>query len=117
MKKHAKYAKSSRSRFSQSTGRCSQNAPAKRKAREAPSKKGLSLPPGRANWSGSHGILPTGLFRHSQKAPRRSNDQNFREATLAKLKIIKGSLEEILPSYEKLRSVCVQVRDAKRSIG
>ena len=29
--------------------------------------------------------------------------------------IIKGSLEEILPSYEKLRSVCVQVRDAKRS--
>ena len=29
--------------------------------------------------------------------------------------IIKGSLEEILPSYEKLRSVCVHVRDAKRS--
>ena len=29
--------------------------------------------------------------------------------------VIKGSLEEILPSYEKLRSVCVQVRDAKRS--
>ena len=29
--------------------------------------------------------------------------------------MIKGSLEEILPSYEKLRSVCVQVRDAKRS--
>ena len=28
--------------------------------------------------------------------------------------IIKGSLEEILPSYEKLRSVCVQVHDAKR---
>ena len=28
---------------------------------------------------------------------------------------VKGSLEEILPSYEKLRSVCVQVRDAKRS--
>ena len=29
--------------------------------------------------------------------------------------IIKGSLEEKLPSYEKLRSACVQVRDAKRS--
>ena len=29
--------------------------------------------------------------------------------------MIKGSLEEILPGYEKLRSVCVQVRDAKRS--
>ena len=29
--------------------------------------------------------------------------------------IIKGSLEEIFPSYEKLRSVCVHVRDAKRS--
>ena len=29
--------------------------------------------------------------------------------------LVKGSLEEILPSYEKLRSVCVQVRDAKRS--
>ena len=29
--------------------------------------------------------------------------------------IIKGSLEEILPSYEKLRSVCAHVRDAKRS--
>ena len=29
--------------------------------------------------------------------------------------IIKGSLEEILPSYEKLRSVCVHVRDAKKS--
>ena len=28
---------------------------------------------------------------------------------------VKGSLEEILPSYEKLRSVCVHVRDAKRS--
>ena len=28
---------------------------------------------------------------------------------------IKGSLEEILPSYEKLRSVCAHVRDAKRS--
>ena len=31
------------------------------------------------------------------------------------IKIIKGSLEEILPSYEKLRSVCAHVRDAKRS--
>ena len=29
--------------------------------------------------------------------------------------LIKGSLEEILPSYEKLRSVCAHVRDAKRS--
>ena len=29
--------------------------------------------------------------------------------------LIKGSLEEKLPSYEKLRSACVQVRDAKRS--
>ena len=29
--------------------------------------------------------------------------------------LVKGSLEEILPSYEKLRSVCVQVRDAKGS--
>ena len=29
--------------------------------------------------------------------------------------MIKGSLEEKLPSYEKLRSACVQVRDAKRS--
>ena len=29
--------------------------------------------------------------------------------------IIKGSLEEILPSYEKLRSVCAHVRDAKKS--
>ena len=29
--------------------------------------------------------------------------------------MIKGSLEEILPSYEKLRSVCVHVRDAKKS--
>ena len=28
---------------------------------------------------------------------------------------IKGSLEEILPSYEKLRSVCAHVRDAKES--
>ena len=28
---------------------------------------------------------------------------------------VKGSLEEILPSYEKLRSVCAHVRDAKRS--
>ena len=34
---------------------------------------------------------------------------------LQKPYIVKGSLEEILPSYEKLRSVCVQVRDAKRS--
>ena len=31
------------------------------------------------------------------------------------LQIVKGSLEEILPSYEKLRSVCAHVRDAKRS--
>ena len=31
------------------------------------------------------------------------------------LVLIKGSLEEKLPSYEKLRSACVQVRDAKRS--
>ena len=31
------------------------------------------------------------------------------------ISLIKGSLEEILPSYEKLRSVSVQVRDAKRS--
>ena len=31
------------------------------------------------------------------------------------LVIIKGSLEEILPSYEKLGSVCVHVRDAKKS--
>ena len=30
-------------------------------------------------------------------------------------KLIKGSLEEILPSYEKLRSVYAHVRDAKRS--
>ena len=30
-------------------------------------------------------------------------------------KVVKGSLEEILPSYEKLRSVCAHVRDAKRS--
>ena len=29
--------------------------------------------------------------------------------------IFKGSLEEILPSYEKLRSVCAHVRDAKRN--
>ena len=29
--------------------------------------------------------------------------------------LFKGSLEEILPSYEKLRSVCAHVRDAKRS--
>ena len=29
--------------------------------------------------------------------------------------MIKGSLEEILPSYEQLRSVCAHVRDAKRS--
>ena len=29
--------------------------------------------------------------------------------------IIKRSLEEILPSYEKLRSVCVHVRDAEKS--
>ena len=34
---------------------------------------------------------------------------------LRSVKIIKGSLEEILPSYEKLRSVCAHVRDAKRS--
>ena len=29
--------------------------------------------------------------------------------------LIKGSLEEILPSYEKLRSAYAHVRDAKRS--
>ena len=29
--------------------------------------------------------------------------------------VAKGSLEEILPSYEKLRSVCAYVRDAKKS--
>ena len=34
---------------------------------------------------------------------------------ISKSGLIKGSLEEILPSYEKLRSVCAHVRDAKRS--
>ena len=37
------------------------------------------------------------------------------KTTQTKIIIIKGSLEEKLPSYEKLRSACVQVHDAKRS--
>ena len=53
------------------------------------------------------------------KTDQKTTKNLRRELKNQKLKIIvviiKGSLEEKLPSYEKLRSACVQVRDAKRS--
>ena len=47
--------------------------------------------------------------------PPSNNHGDVRRLHFVEEEIIKGSLEEILPSYEKLRSAYAHVRDAKRS--